>query len=88
MIIIFFPAARMSSPVPAIPARDAILKNDSNGNRTIVVKEAVPEIPEQYGKSISLLVELQRDAIFELKTENELMKASLCKLGEIQWCST
>jgi len=36
----------------------------------------------ELGKEIDVL----RQGLFELKQENELMKASLCKLGESMWC--
>ena len=36
--------------------------------------------------SLGAEIDILRQAVYELKVENDLMKQSLCKLGETQWC--
>lgn len=39
-----------------------------------IIREATPDIPEHYSSSLILLVQLQRDAILELKTRLEVLE--------------
>lgn len=41
---------------------------------------------ENKGVSLDAEINLLRQSVYELKTENTAMKSSLCKLGETQWC--
>ncbi len=49
------------------------------------------ELEEKYekleeGVSLGKEVSLLRQAVYELKTENEMMKYDLCRLGVDRWC--
>ncbi len=56
------------------------------------MNKIIPEVVEYnetgqpFGIDYNKLTVPLTKAIQELKTENDLMKESLCKLGEIQWC--
>ena len=70
--------------------------NHTNKDDDLLYKIEIKEVCNDEGencfnktiekKSLSMLAELERDAIFEIKQQNILMKLSLCKLGETVWC--
>ncbi|NMB66542.1 hypothetical protein GYA25_00560 [Candidatus Woesearchaeota archaeon] len=67
-----------------------VTKQDEEGKKIIeTVKETtypLINVTQEEGVLLDKEVDLLRQAIYELKIENQKLKTSLCKLGSSEWC--
>lgn len=59
---------------------------DDGKPETCINETYFPNTKIEEGISLDEEIDVLRQAIYELKIENDLMKQSLCNLGEINWC--
>lgn len=81
-----YPVTDYSRPVFNQTTEEVYNETTEKYENVTVVQTTYPYKKLEQGVSLDKEVDLLRQAVYELKTENQQMQASLCKLGEIKWC--